>query len=228
MKKITYVVLVWNEVKTIKKAIQDVESIKYSNKEIIVIDNNSTDGTVGILKKFKNIKIIYRKKNLGAGQSTLTGIKKAKGEYIYIQFSDLEYDHNRSIDMLNYAIKKNLDIVLGSRLKNKKSICKLILKKPAYLATILTTFLVNLFYKKNFTDIIGAKLYKTETVKKIPFNSFHTGFDFEFISRACKRNLKIGEISIKYKARTNSKDKKIKFYNIFNALYEIFKVKIFE
>ena len=228
MKKITYVVLVWNEVKTIKKAIQDVESIKYSNKEIIVIDNNSTDGTVDILKKIKNIKIIYRKKNLGAGQSTLTGIKKAKGEYIYIQFSDLEYDHNRSIDMLNYAIKNNLDIVLGSRLKNKKSVYKLLLKKPAYLATILTTFLVNIFYKKNFTDIIGAKLYKTQTVKKIPFNSFHTGFDFEFISRACKRNLKIGEISIKYKARANSKDKKIKFYNIFNALYEIFKVKIFE
>ncbi|MDA9853264.1 glycosyltransferase family 2 protein [Candidatus Pelagibacter sp.] len=228
MKKITYVVLVWNEVKTIKKAIQDVESIKYSNKEIIVIDNNSTDGTVDILKKIKNIKIIYRKKNLGAGQSTLTGIKKAKGEYIYIQFSDLEYDHNRSIDMLNYAIKNNLDIVLGSRLKNKKSVYKLLLKKPAYLATILTTFLVNIFYKKNFTDIIGAKLYKTQTVKKIPFNSFHTGFDFEFISRACKRNLKIDEISIKYKARANSKDKKIKFYNIFNALYEIFKVKIFE
>ena len=227
MKKITYVVLVWNEVKTIKKAIQDVESIKYSNKEIIVIDNNSTDGTVDILKKIKNIKIIYRKKNLGAGQSTLTGIKKAKGEYIYIQFSDLEYDHNRSIDMLNYAIKNNLDIVLGSRLKNKKSIYKLLLKKPAYLATILTTFLVNIFYKKNFTDIIGAKLYKTETVKKVPFNSFHTGFDFEFLSRACKRKLRIGEISIRYKARENWRDKKIKFYNIFNALYEIFKVKFF-
>ena len=129
--------------------------------------------------------------------------------------------------MLNYAIKNNLDIVLGSRLKNKKSIYKLLLKKPAYLATILTTFLVNIFYKKNFTDIIGAKLYKTETVKKVPFNSFHTGFDFEFLSRACKRKLRIGEISIRYKARENWRDKKIKFYNIFNALYEIFKVKFF-
>ena len=228
MKKLTFVVLVWNEVKTIKKAIQDVESIKYSNKEIIVIDNNSTDGTVDILKKFKNIKIIYRKENLGAGQSTITGIKKAKGEYTYIQFSDLEYDHNRSIDMLNYAIKNNLDIVLGSRLKNKKNIFKLLINKPAYLASISTTFLINIFYQKKFTDIIGAKLYKTDAVRKIPSNSLHTGFDFEFISRACKRKMKIGEISIKYKARANWRDKKIKFYNIFNALYEIFKVKIFE
>ena len=231
MKKLTYVVLVWNEVKTIEQAIKDVQTIRYSNKEIIIIDNNSTDGTKEILKKIKKtnkIKIIYRKKNLGAGQSCITGIKKAKGEYIFVQFSDLEYDHYRSIDMLNYAVENDLDIVLGSRLKNKKSIYKLLLHKPAYLATILTTFLINIFYKKKFTDIIGAKLYKTNSVKKIPCNSFHTGFDFEFISRCCKRNLNIGEMSIKYKPRKNSKDKKIKFYNIFNALYEIFKVKIFE
>ncbi len=228
MVKLTFVVLVWNEVGTIEQAINDVKKIKYSNKEIIIIDNASTDGTREILKKIKNIKIIYRKKNLGAGQSCITGIKRAKGEYVFIQFSDLEYDHFRSIDMMNYAIKNNLDIVLGSRLRNKKSLLKLIYKKPSYLATLLTTFLINLFYNKNFTDIIGAKLYKTKTVKKIPCNSYHAGFDFEFISRACKRNLKIGEISIKYKPRSNSREKKIKFYNIFNALYEIFKVKIFK
>ena len=228
MIKLTYVVLVWNEVETIKKAIEDVQKIKYPNKEIIVIDNNSTDGTKNILKKIKNIKKIYRKKNLGAGKSCVTGIKKAKGNYIFIQFSDLEYDHNRSIDMLNYAMKNNLDIVLGSRLKNKKSIYKMIIRKPAYLATIITTFLINILYKKKFTDIIGAKLYKTQAVKKIPVNSFHTGFDFEFISRACVRKLKIGEISVKYKQRKNLSNKKIKFYNIFNAFYEIFKVKIFE
>tara|TARA_B110000037_G_C17113592_1_gene502844 strand:+ start:2062 stop:2748 length:687 start_codon:yes stop_codon:yes gene_type:complete len=228
MKKLTFIVLVWNEVKTIEKAIKDVQKIKYSNKEIIIVDNNSTDGTVEILNKIKKMKVIYQKKNLGAGQSIITGIKKAKGEYVFIQFSDLEYDHNKSIDMLNYAIKNDLDIVLGSRLKNKKSIYKLLIKKPAYLATLLTTFLINIFYKKNFTDIIGAKLYKTKTVKKIPVSSFHMGFDFEFISRSCKRKLKIGEISIKYKPRTIAQGKKIRYYHMFVALYQIFKVKIFE
>ena len=228
MKKLTFIVLVWNEVKTIEKAIKDVQKIKYSNKEIIIIDNNSTDGTVEVLNKIKRIKVIYQKKNLGAGRSIVTGIKKAKGEYVFIQFSDLEYDHTRSIDMLNYAVKNELDIVLGSRLKNKKSIYKLLIKKPAYLATLLTTFLINIFYKKNFTDIIGAKLYKTKTVKKIPVTSFHMGFDFEFISRSCKRKLRIGEISIKYKPRTIAQGKKIRYYHIFVALYQIFKVKIFE
>jgi len=228
MKKLTFIVLVWNEVKTIEKAIKDVQKIKYSNKEIIIIDNNSTDGTVEVLNKIKGIKVIYQKKNLGAGRSIVTGIKKAKGEYVFIQFSDLEYDHNRSIDMLNYAVEKDLDIVLGSRLKNRKSIYKLLIKKPAYLATLLTTFLINIFYKKNFTDIIGAKLYKTKTVKKIPVSSFHMGFDFEFISRSCKRKLKFGEISIKYKPRTIAQGKKIRYYHMFVALYQIFKVKIFE
>ena len=89
MKKLTFVVLVWNEVKTIRQAINDVKNIKYSNKEIIVIDNASTDGTKEILKTIKNVKIIYRKKNLGAGRSILTGIEKAKGDYIVLLNSQI-------------------------------------------------------------------------------------------------------------------------------------------
>jgi dolichol-phosphate mannosyltransferase len=227
MIKITYLVMVYNEVKTVKKAIQDVIDIKYKNKEILVIDNGSTDGSQNVIRKFKNIKKILRKKNLGAGKTIAEGIKKAKGNYIFIQFSDLEYDHLKSLDMLNYAIKNKLDIVLGSRLKNK-NIWKELLKKKSYLATIITTFAVNKFYDKNFTDIIGAKLYKTTEVRKIPINSYGPGFDWEFISRACKRNLKIGEVSIKYKPRFYQNEKKIKFYNIFNAIFELTKVKLFE
>ena len=68
--------------------------------------------------------------------------------------------------MMNYANKNNLDIVLGSRLKNKtESIIKIIISKPSYLATVITTFLINIFYGKKFTDIIGGKLYKTKSIK---------------------------------------------------------------
>ena len=227
--KLTYLVLVYNEVKTVKKAIEQVINIKYKNKEIIVIDNGSTDGSAEIIKKFKKIKKILRKKNLGAGKSMEEGFKKAKGDYIFIQYSDLEYDYKRSIYMKNYAIKNNLDVVLGSRLKNKKnSILKIILDKPAYLATITCTFLINIFYNKNFTDIIGGKLYKRSSILKVPISSYHYGFDFQFLSRACKKKLTIGEVSIKYCPRKNSSEKKIKFYHMINALYEIFKVKFFE
>ena len=229
MSKITFLITVYNEVKTIKRAINDILNIKYKRKEIIIIDNGSTDGTQNILKKFYKIKKILRDKNLGYGKTIEEGIKKSTGEYIYIHNSDLEYDEKKSITMMNYAKKNKLDVVLGSRLKNsKKNIVKLLLDKPAYLATIVCTFLINKFYDRNFTDIIGAKLYKIKSIKKIKINSYHQGFDFEFISRICKKNYKVGELYIKYKPRENSKDKKIKFYHMINALYEIFKVKFFE
>jgi dolichol-phosphate mannosyltransferase len=227
--KITYLITVYNEIKTVEQSILDIINIQYPKKEIIIIDNGSTDGSQKIIKKFNKIKKVLRKKNIGFGRTIEEGIKKAKGKYIYIQYSDLEYDHQKSIYMMNYAESKNLDVVLGSRLKNNNSsTIKILMKKPSYLATIICTFLINKFYGKNFTDIIGAKLYRVNTIKKIPINSYQQGFDFEFISRICKKKYKIGEVSIKYKPRINSSEKKIKFYHMFIALYCIFKVKFFE
>lgn len=229
MSKITYLITVYNEIKTVKKSIEDILNIKYKKKEIIIIDNGSTDGSQNIIKKYTKIKKIIRKINMGYGRTIEEGIKKSTGEYIYIQNSDLEYDEKKSISMMNFAIRKKLDVVLGSRLKKKKkNIIKLLLEKPSYLATIICTYLINKFYNRKFTDIIGAKLYKIKSIKKIPIDSYHMGFDFEFISRICKNNYKIGELYIKYKPREISKDKKIKFYHMFVAFYEIFKVKFFE
>jgi biofilm PGA synthesis N-glycosyltransferase PgaC len=92
MKKITYLIPVYNEIRTVKRAIEDIINLKYHNKEIIVIDNGSTDGSQKIINTFKNnkiIKIILRKKNLGYGKTIDEGIKKAKGDYIFIQYADL-------------------------------------------------------------------------------------------------------------------------------------------
>lgn len=232
MKKITYLIPVYNEIRTVKKAIEDVINLKYRNKEIIIIDNGSTDGSQKIINNFKKnkiVKIILRKKNLGYGKTIDEGIKKASGEYIFIQYADLEYDHQISTKMIQLADNDKLDIIIGSRLKwaRGKNIVKIIIKKPAYLATIICTFLINKFYNKNFTDIIGGKFYRTSSVKKIQINSYHAGFDFEFFSRICKKKFKIKEIFIKYKPREHSAEKKIKFYHMINALYEIFKVKFF-
>ena len=87
--------------------------------------------------------------------------------------------------------------------------------------------ILNKFYNYHLTDIIGGKLYKKETIKKIPISCYTEGFDFEFMSRILKKKLKVCEMSINYKPRTKSAEKKIKFYHIINALYNIFKVKLF-
>jgi len=227
MTKITYLVTVYNEVKTVERAIKDILNIKFKNKEIIIIDNGSNDGSQKIIKKFKYIKSILRKRNLGFGKSVMSGIHKSKGKYVFIQYSDLEYDHKRSLEMMKLAEKKKLDVVLGSRLKYSKKNLSLIINKPSWLATIICTFLINIFYNKNFTDIIGAKLYRTESIKNIKINNFQAGFDFELMSKISKMKLKTAEMSIKYKPRENSSEKKIKFYHMFEALYEIFRVKFF-
>jgi hypothetical protein len=128
---------------------------------------------------------------------------------------------------MKFAEKKKLDVVLGSRLKYSKKDLSLIINKPSYLATIICTFLINIFYNKSYTDIIGAKLYRTKSIKNIKINNFQAGFDFELMSKISKMKLKTAEMSIKYKPRENSSEKKIKFYHMFEALYEIFRVKFF-
>ena len=228
---ITFLIPVFNEVKTVKKAIEETISLNISNKEIIIIDNGSTDGTPEIIKDYKdheNIKIILQKKNLGFGNSIREGFLQSSKEFIYLQFGDLEYDINTSLEMLKKTQEQNLDAMFGSRLKNLNNLtqlCKTTFNNPAYLATLICTFLINFFYNKNFTDIIGAKLYRKETVKHVLPKTSGQGFDFELVSFICKRNLNVDEVFIKYKPRENFSDKKIKFYHMFNAIYGILKVK---
>ena len=226
---LSFIIPVFNEQKTLSKAIEDIINLSIK-KEIIIIDNGSTDDSINIIKKYQNstdIKVIFKKKNLGYGDSIQRGFHLATGKYIFIQYADLEYDHLTSISMYDLAIKKDYDVIFGSRLKDKKNIFKLLLNKPSYLATIVCTFLINIFYKKIFTDIIGTKLYKKDSIIKILPKTKGQGFDFELVSLICKNKLKIEETYVDYVPRENSKEKKIKFYHMFNALYGIFKVKFF-
>ena len=114
--KLTIAVTVFNEKNTILKAIEDAKNLNIE-KEIIVIDNCSTDGTVELLKDLKDnsIKIIFQPQNFGFGQSVITGVYNALGEYIYVQYADLKYDISSVYEMVHLADKENLDAVFGSR-----------------------------------------------------------------------------------------------------------------
>ena len=83
-----------------------------------------------------------------------------------------------------------------------------------------------MFYKKKFTDIIGTKLYRKNTIQPIIPKTSGQGFDFELVSLICKKNLRVEEVNIKYTPRQNSSEKKIKFYHLFNALYAILITKL--
>ena len=133
--------------------------------------------------------------------------------------------------MLKLCREKDLDVVFGSRLKGKinniNDFLNLVIYKPAYLATLTCTFLINKFYKKNFTDIIGTKFYKKKIFNSLSINSNGQGFDFELVSKISRDNFKIEELYVDYVPRKNSSEKKIKFYHIFIAWFEILKIKFF-
>ncbi len=226
--KLTVVVTVYNEKNTIAKAIQEAKKIQLE-KEIIVIDNCSTDGTREILRGLNDntIKVVYQSMNYGYGTSVITGANLAQGEYLFIHNSDLEYDPVCVYEMLDAAEKENLDVVFGSRLINRRdeSVFKIIKERPFYLGTIITTFLINLFYGRHFSDIIGNRLYRTSSLKKLNPQEPAIGFDFEVVSKLCKHGFKIKEIPVKYSPRT--KGKKVKVYDIIPAFWTILKVKIF-
>lgn len=228
--KLTIVVTVLNEKNTIMQAIEDAKSLNI-DKEIIVVDNCSTDGTTELLRDLKDssIKIIFQPQNYGFGQSVNAGVHSALGEYIYIQYADLEYDINSVYGMVDLANKENLDAVFGSRYyylnKNFFSILSMIKKRPHSLGSIVSTFLINLFYKKRFKDIIGSKLYRVSSFKKLNIKTRSVGFDFEVVSRLCKNGFLIKEVPVEYKPRGIKDGKKVKALDIIPALITIFRVK---
>jgi len=228
---ITFLIPVFNEEKTVVNSVNQILSLKFLKKEIIIIDNGSTDQSQKLIKTFsgkKNIRIVLRKKNLGYGASIKQGVRMARGKYMFIQFSDTEYDHRVSLKMFRISEKYNADVVFGSRLKNMSFKQKLIAikNKPAFLATILITKMYNIFYKKNFTDVIGSKFYRLDIFKKINLKENKIDWDFELKNRLISGPYKILEVFTNYKPRPNPEEKSVKFYHMFSIIYLMIKYKL--
>jgi glycosyltransferase involved in cell wall biosynthesis len=229
--KLTIFIPCFNENATILKAIEEARSINVE-KEIIVTDNCSTDGTKQILdglRQDKDLKIIFHPRNLGVGFSGAEAMHLAKGDYFFSPGADLEYKMSDVYKMLDKMESEDLDLVLGSRLLAKKdvSVWGLMRERPFWLGTIISTFLINLLYRKNFTDIIGIHLIKTNVLKSLKFRSSSHDVAFEIISKICKRGCRIGEVAVSYSPRTSKEGKTIKPIDMIPALLTIFRVKLF-
>ena len=191
--KLSVIICVYNEFETIKLIINKVISAKLPNnisKEIIIIDNNSTDGTKQILEdlnKNTNFKIFFNKDNLGKGYSISKGIKEASGDYIIFQDADLEYDPKDYYNLINYLIQNKLDFVYGSRIVKNKKYHRYNLHKYV---VIFYSFLINLLFKAKFTDTAtNYKLFKSDVIKKINLTSKSFAIDFEITVKLVKKNL---------------------------------------
>ena len=229
--KLTIFIGCFNEKRTILKAIDEAKALKIE-KEIIVIDNCSTDGTKEILENLKNdkaLRIIFHTENMGAGYSGYEGMRLAQGDYFYGPGADLEYKMEDVYRMINKIESDNLDVVFGSRILDRKGISKveLIKERPFWLGTIIATFLINILYGRHFTDIIATKLIKPDVLKQCHCRANNQAFEFELVSKLCKGGFKIGEIPVWYKPRTHKEGKTIRVFDMVPAIFAILRVKFF-
>jgi len=235
--KISIVIPVYNEVGTIEEILSQVIRAKLpkgTKKEIIVVDDGSTDGTVAILKKkFHNpgkIKLFLHKKNRGKGAAIRTGFKKARGDVFLIQDADLEYDPSYYQKLLEPIIRGKAEVVYGSRLKNLKFKLWGRNKTPLplhYLGNKFLTGITNFLYGGKITDMeTGYKIFTKKALKgiKIKANSFD--FEPEITAKILKRDIPIKETLIRIKPRDYSEGKKITWRDGFQALFTLLKYRL--
>ena len=211
--KLSIIVCAYNEINTIEAILKKIDEVvlpsPYS-KEIIIIDNNSNDGTKEFLNKLipKNkYKIIFQEKNLGKGNSVITGINEASGTLTVFQDADLEYEPKNFVRLINHLSEYNLDAVFGSRIKNVEDY---FYYKVNRYGVIYLTKLINFLFNGNFTDVAtNHKLVKTEVLKKLDLRFKGFNSDFEIASKLLKYKFKCDEIPIKYFPRRYDEGKKI-------------------
>ena len=222
--KISILIPVFNEQNTIQEILAKVLAQKKYNKEIIVIDDNSSDQTKKILKNnfSENITLIENEKNYGKGYCIKKGIKNASGEIVIIQDADLEYDPSDYIKLINPIIDNKADVVYGSRFIGDSE--KRVLFFWHRVGNLFLTILSNAFTNLNLTDMeVGYKAFKTKYIKDIELCENRFGFEPEITAKIAKKNLRIFEVGIKYYGRTYAEGKKINWKDGFRAIYCILK-----
>ena len=228
--KISIIIPCFNEEKTISLVINKILSSYPGEKEIIVIDDCSTDKTREILKsdlENKIDKLILNEKNYGKGFSIRKGINISEGDVILIQDADLEYDPS-DYDKLLKPIKKGVaDVVYGSRFLGGEE------KRVLYFwhtigNKFLTTF-SNMFSNLNLTDMeVGYKLFKSNVVKDIDLIENRFGFEPEITAKIAKKKIRIFEVGISYYGRRYEDGKKITWKDGVSAIRCIIKYNIFK
>jgi glycosyltransferase involved in cell wall biosynthesis len=218
--KVSVIIPCYNEVKTIKEIISKVLNYKDFNKEIIVIDDNSTDGSLEILKdELKNVIdiLLVNSKNFGKGYSVKRGIEVATGDIIIIQDADLEYDPSDYPRLIDPIIKNYADVVYGSRFIGSDQ--KRVLHYWHSLGNAWLTMLSNIFTDLNLTDMeVGYKAFRSSVIKDIQLKENRFGFEPEITAKISKKKIRIFEVGVKYYGRTYSEGKKIGWKDAVSAI----------
>ena len=229
---LSVVIPVYNEVRTIATILERIEEVNLSfPKEIIIVDDFSTDGTREILQELsnngeKNLKIVYHDKNQGKGAALRSGFVLASGEIVIIQDADLEYDPQEYLKLIKPILDGKADVVYGSRFSGGGP--HRVLYFWHYVGNTFLTLLSNMCTNLNLTDMETCyKAFRKEVLEKIDIREKRFGFEPEITAKVAKLRCRIYEVGISYSGRSYSEGKKINWRDGVVALWCIVKYNLF-
>jgi glycosyltransferase involved in cell wall biosynthesis len=235
--KLSIVIPVYNEIETIREILRRVSGVEVGlEKEIILVDDCSTDGTREILGKIsnreegapdstlskdpQNIRIIFHEQNMGKGGALRTGFEHVTGDVTIVQDADLEYEPRDYPKLVRPIVTGKADVVYGSRFLGRKRPEGMIFS--SFVANRVLTFISNILTGLNLTDMETCyKVIKTDILKEIELTSDRFGIEPEITAKLARKRVKIVELPISYFGRDHATGKKINWKDGLSAIYHI-------
>ena len=227
MNKITILIPVFNEVNTIQEILKKVEETNFCGleKEIILIDDCSTDGTRELLENLKDkYKIFFHNINMGKGAALRTGFENMTGDIMVIQDADMEYDPVDYEPLIKLILDGRADVAYGSRLSGGKPSRSFMFTH--LLGNKLLTLVTNILYNTTLTDMETCyKAFRTDFIKDIRIKSNRFDFEPEITAKVLKKGARLYELPISYYGREYDEGKKITWKDGLHALWALVKFR---
>lgn len=226
--RLSVIMPVYNEADTITEIVKKVEEVEL-DKEIIIVDDGSTDGTRDIIRQlpYDNVKKIYHHENLGKGAAIRTAIPHVTGDIVVFQDADLEYDPREYLELIQPIADGFADAVFGSRLSGGRP--QRVFMFWHLIGNRFLNLITNILFNTTLSDMETCyKMVKAEVLKGIPLRSNKFNIEPEITAKLLRRKLRIYEMPISYYGRTYHEGKKITWKHGISAMWSLFRFRLFD